>query len=144
MEHFKKSLKIRIALLALLALAAGTLMVFSLSGGGRGLPDFLRGYQLGFASALTGAAVFLVFWYGWMLQNPERLRLQYNKENDERMKAIQAKAGFPMLYITSVLMLLAGMAGAYWRPIVFYVLVLAGTLQLFASIMVIIVYSKRM
>lgn len=144
MGAYKQSLKIRIGLLALLALSAGGVTAFSLSGGGRALPGFIRGYQLGFASSLAGAAVALALWYGWLLQNPKRLQLEYHKEKDERMKAIKAKAGMPMIWVASVLMILAGMAGAYWSPVAFGVLVLAGTLQLFASIAVMAVYSKIM
>lgn len=144
MKRFKRSLKIRIGLLALLALTAGGVTAFSLCGGGQALPGFIRGFQLGFAAALTGAGACMAVWYSRLLTDPERLQLRYNKEMDERMKAIRAKAGMPMLNVTSLLMIVVGMVGSYWRPMTFCILVLAGTFQLLASMTVMAVYLKIM
>lgn len=145
MERFKRTLKIRMTLLAALEIAACGLMAYGFAGeAAKALDDFMLGFQAGISSGLAVAALILLVWYGRILLDPRRLRLQYNKEMDERMRAINAKAGMPILWVTSVLMILAGMAGGYWHPMIFYALIPAGALQLAASITVIAVYSKIM
>ncbi len=145
MEEYKRTLKCRMVLLGLLAAACCVLLGYSLSGAAaHRLPDFQRGFQTGVACGMGGVSVVWVVWYVWVLRDPKRLRLQYNKEMDERMKAISAKAGMPMIWVTSVLMILAGMVGGYWHSMVFYTLVAAGTFQLIAAKAVVLVYCKLM
>ena len=49
----------------------------------------------------------------------KELKIQYNKENDERMKAIKAKAGMPMLLITSIVMIIVGVIAGYFNFTIF-------------------------
>ena len=120
MEAYRQTLKVRLALLAALEIAAFVLLAYSLDAeAARKLPDFLRGFQSGLASGIGIAALVFLVRFGWILQDPKRLRLQYIKETDERNKAIRAKAGMPLLWVTSVGMILAGMIGGYWNPMIF-------------------------
>ena len=143
MERYKRTLKFRMAMLGVLLIACCGLLAFSMESGGK-LPDFLRGFQAGVASGMCAAAVVWLVKFGRIIQDETRLRIQYNKETDERMKAINAKAGMPMIWVTSVLMILAGMVGGYWHPMIFYTLVTAGAFQLVASRIVALVYCKLM
>ena len=143
MEQFKRTLKFRMAMLGVLLIACCGLFAFSMESGER-LPDFLRGFQAGVASGMCAVAVIWLVKFGRVIQDETRLRIQYNKETDERMKAINAKAGMPLLWVTSVLMILVGMVGAYWEPMIFYTLVPAGVFQILASRIVALVYCRIM
>ena len=143
MEAYKHTLKIRMTLLAGLVTACCGLLAYSMNEAAvQNLPDFLRGFQTGAASGMGIAALVWLIKYGQVLRDPKRLQLQYIKETDERLKAINARAGMPLIWITSVVLILAGMVGGYWHPMIFYSLIPAGALQLVASRAVALVYGK--
>jgi len=70
--------------------------------------------------------------------------LEFNKENDERLKAIKAKAGLPMVLVTSVLMIIAGVIAAYFNATVFIVLIVAAVCQMMISGIVKLIYMRKM
>lgn len=73
----------------------------------------------------------------------KNIKLLFNKENDERMKAIKYKAGIPMLLITSVLMIIAAVIIGYFNVTAFYTMIAASLCQLVLSCIVKFVYIKR-
>ena len=73
-----------------------------------------------------------------------RLRMLYNKEHDERMKAIRSKAGMPLIAVTSVLLIIAAIIAGYINITVFYTLIIAVATQLSVSAVVKLYCMKTM
>ena len=145
MEHFRKNLKIRIALFGVIILIFVGILLYNQFGASAALKDSLAiSFQCGFSAA---GALVLVFWmmkYRAALKDEAKLRLLYNEENDERMKAIRAKAGVPMVLILSLTLVLAGMIIGYWNETVFVVLIGVALFQLLVSLGVKIIYRNKM
>ena len=58
------------------------------------------------------------------------------------MKAIRAKAGMPMILISSVVMVIVGIIIGYSNTVVFYTLIAAAALQLMIACITKFVYTK--
>ena len=82
--------------------------------------------------------------YRAALKDEAKLRLLYNQENDERMQAIRAKAGIPMVLILSLALVLGGMVIGYWNETVFVVLIGVALFQLLVSLCVKVYYRNKM
>jgi hypothetical protein len=78
------------------------------------------------------------------IKDERKLKMAYNRENDERMKAIRAKAGMPMLLITSVMMVIAAIIAGYFNIVVFYTLTAAAMMQLLLGVSVKLYHMKTM
>lgn len=76
------------------------------------------------------------------LKNESKLIAAYNAEHDERLAAIRAKSGQPIIIYTSELMILAGMIVSV--PAASQALFMAAFVQLLISCIVKLVYSKIM
>lgn len=72
------------------------------------------------------------------------MKEEYNQDQDERLKAIRAKAGLPFTIFTSVTMLIAGSVIGYFNMTVFYALTGAALLQILASGMMKLYYKQTM
>ena len=144
MEQFKKKLKLRILLFGFLVLFCIVIILINQFGTVISFTESLAfSFQRGFSA--SGALV-LVFWmmkYRAALKDEAKLRLLYNEENDERMKAIRAKAGVPMVLILSMTLILAGMIISYWSATVFVVLICVALFQLLASLVVKLYYKNK-
>jgi hypothetical protein len=101
-------------------------------------------FQCGLSAAGSLVLVYLLFQYRSALSDDLKLRALYNKENDERMKAIRTKAGVPMTMILSMILVLAGIIIGYFDETVFFVLICVAIFQLFASAAVKFYYMKKM
>lgn len=101
-----------------------------------------------FQSGLTAAGGILAFlWiiqYSKVLHDETLLKLQYNQENDERMKTIRAKAGMPMLLISSAIIIIVAIIAGYFNTIVFYTLIIVAVSQMVLGCAVKFVYMKKM
>ena len=145
MERYKKAIVVRICLLSLLALAAAGLGVFDVFCAEAEIKaSEVFGFQCGIGMGMGVLALIGILRYSRILRDEKALRMQYNRENDERMRAIRARAGMPMLLITSVIMLLAGMVAGYVNITAFYALVLAAAGQLIAACAVKLICMKTM
>lgn len=144
MEIYKKKLKKRILFLALFILLAVIihLGIYNLS-----LinpkANCIFEFQSGIITGLGAIACILIARYRTILQDEKKLRLQYNKENDERYKTIQRKAGMPMLLLTSALMTIAGIIVGYFNITIFFTLIIAALCQVIIGCIVKIVYMKK-
>jgi len=101
-------------------------------------------FQVGFAAS---GCIILAIWllkYRRALSDEGKLRLLYNQENDERMKAIRAKAGVPMVLILSLALVLGGMVIGYWNETIFAVLIGVALFQLTACMLVKFYYMQKM
>lgn len=144
MDDYKKKLKIRIALLSIPAIIAVSLGVFDVFWAMAEMKNsFIFGFQSGAASALGVLSLYLIMKYRQILCDEQKMKMQFNKENDERLKAIRAKAGLPLILITSVTMIIVGVIGGYFNLVVFYSLT-AALCQLTIAIIVKRVYMKKM
>lgn len=145
MELFKKKLKTRIILLCAVLLVFVAILLYNQFGASEALKDSLAfSFQCGFSAAGSFALVFWLMKYRSALKDEAKLRLLYNEEKDERMSAIRAKAGIPMVLILSILLVLAGMIIGYWNETVFVVLIGVALFQLFTSAAVKFYYMRRM
>ena len=123
MEKYKKTVITRIILLGVLvAIGIGT-GLFDVFWAQEHLDSFLFSFQCGSSVAMSLVAAIWLCRYRIILRDETKLQLQYNKENDERMKTIKAKAGLPVVLILSVILILVGMVVGYFNLSIFYTLV---------------------
>lgn len=145
MEKYKKIVAIRICFLtigALFAVGLGIFNVFFATSEIKASEVF--GFQCGLAVGLGFLAIILIMRYSKALRNDKALQIQYNKENDERMKTIRAKAGMPMLLISSILMIGVGLLISYSNFVAFYTLIAAAIVQMVMACMVKFIYTRLM
>ena len=142
MENYKKTLKIRIALLAAILLLAAGMGVYDVFWAQAESVAF--DFQCGLVMGIGAGALVLIIRYRRMMADERRLQMFFNAENDERRKAIQAKAGLPMILVTSFLMMLAGSFIGYFNVVVFYTLFVAAMCQLLLAVAVKLIYLRRM
>ena len=145
MEQYRNKLLTRIILLIALILVFVGILLYNQFFATEALKNSLSfSFQCGFSAA---GALVLVFWLSKYMRarvNEPALRKLYNQENDERMKAIRAKAGVPMVLILSLALVLGGMVIGYWDETVFVVLIGVALFQLTAAMLVKFYYMKTM
>lgn len=149
MEKYRKIVRIKMILLALLALTAVALGIYNVffesdpgaSGFSAGM---LSGFRTGMAIGIGGFALIQMIGLGKAIRDEKKLKELYNKEHDERLRAIRAKAGMPILLITSVLMLIAALIAGPLSVPIFYTLLIASSAQLLISLVVKMYYMKIM
>ena len=98
------------------------------------LPEGLRdtdaaAFRSGFAYGMIGALTAVLVRGAQTLRNTEKLRQAWVRQHDERMIAIRARAGMPMLLYASVAMLLAACVVSYTNETAFKTLCVAGLAQ---------------
>ena len=144
MEKYKKTLTKRIYALTLVVLIAVALGVFDAFFATAEIKSsVIFSFQCGLTSALGVLSLALIARYKMALSDEKSIKLLFNKENDERMKAIKYKAGIPMLLVTSVLMIISAVIIGYFNVTAFYTLIAASLCQLVLSCIVKFVYIKR-
>lgn len=79
-----------------------------------------------------------------VINDDKKLKMLYNQEHDERLKTIRARAGMPMLLITSTTMLIAAMIAGYFNVVVFNTLIITAIVQLSIGAFVKLYYLKTM
>lgn len=145
MEQFRKKIKIRMRLISVVLLVFLGILLYNQFAAGDALKESLVfSFQCGLS---VSGSLILVFWLvknRRTLSDEAKLRLLYNQENDERMSAIRAKAGIPMVLILSLTLVLAGMVIGYFNKIVFEVLIGVALFQLFCSMLVKLYFMKKM
>jgi len=144
MDKYKKVLKRRIALLTIPVLLAVGLGIYDVFFASEVIKDsFIFGFQCGASIALGIMSATLIIYYRRILADDKKLKLQYNKENDERLKTIRAKAGMPMLLITSIGMIVAGIVAGYFNPTIFITLVAAAIAQMLIGAVIKQIYLRK-
>lgn len=145
MDQFRKKLKNRIILICAVLLLFVMILLYNQFGASDALKNSLAfSFQCGFSAAGSLVLVFLLAKYRAALKNETKLQLLYNEEKDERMSAIRAKAGVPMVLILSMALLLGGMVIGYWNETVFIVLICAAMFQLLVCLGVKMYYKIKM
>jgi hypothetical protein len=125
MEQYKKSLKMRIAVLSVSIAALITLLILNESGtlravGANEFSEFLRGFQTGILFSVCIIFGYLIGRCIWILNNKEKLKAAYYTENDERHKLIMMKIGGNAMYVCTVAILIGGIVAGYFNEIVFF------------------------
>ena len=145
MEQFRKKIKTRMILISIVLLVFVAILLYNQFGASEALKDSLAfSFQCGLSA--SGSLV-LVFWLvknRRALADEAKLRLLYNQENDERMSAIRAKAGIPMVLILSMALVLGGMIIGYFNETVFVILIGVALFQLLVSLGVKLYYKMKM
>ena len=137
MEKYRKSVIMRITLLSAVVLAAVALGVYDVFFASEAAKEsYIFGFQVGATTALGMISAVLIVRLRALLRDEQKLRLQYNKENDERYRAIRAKAGMPMLLISSVGMIAAGIVAGYYSKTVFVTLIAAAMCQMLVGVVI--------
>lgn len=145
MEKYKKTLKARIGLLTLLALVGVALSIYDVFFTSDNTKNsFVFGFQTGLSVALGIMAMIAVVLYRDIMTNETKMQQQYNRENDERLKAVKAKAGLPMLLVTSVGIIIAGIFVGYYDQTAFIALIVAATCQLLFAVITKQIYMRKM
>ena len=144
MEKYKQVLKIRIVLLTilvLLVLGLGIYDVFFANEATR--ESFIFSFQCGTSIAVGLISAVLIIRFKQALKDDAKLKVQYNKENDERLKAIRAKAGIPILLFTSVGMIVAGIIAGYFNSTIFITLIIAASFQMLIGVIIKQIYLRK-
>lgn len=145
MDNYRKTISARILLLSITVAFAVTLGIYDVFLVSPKFKDsFIFGFQCGAVTACGLMAAILIFRYRITLKNEKKLKLEFNKENDERRKAIRAKAGLPIILVTSVLMIIAGVIAAYFNSAIFIALIVAAICQMMISGIVKMIYMRKM
>ena len=145
MEQFRKKIKARMLLISIVLLVFVAILLYNQFGASDALKDSLAfSFQCGLSA--SGSLV-LVFWLvknRRALADETKLRALMNQENDERMSAIRAKAGIPMVLILSMALVIGGMIIGYFNETVFVILIGVALFQLLVSLLVKLYYMKTM
>ncbi len=145
MDKYKKIIIIRVFLLSVLALLAVGLGIYDVFWAAAEVKSSgIFEFQCGITTALGILALVMIIRYRKALRSEKELQIQYNKENDERMKAIRAKAGMPMILIFSAVIIIAGILIGYSNTVVFYTLIAIAGLQLVFAGITKFIYTKKM
>ncbi|MDE5860919.1 MAG: hypothetical protein K2H28_01865 [Ruminococcus sp.] len=145
MEKYRKNLILRIFLLSFVVLLATGLGIFNVFGTNEIIKEnVIFDFQCGFITGLGLVSVILIIRYSKAVKDSDKLKILFNKENDERLKYIKSKSGMPMLLITSVIMIFSGTIFGYFNTTVFYTLIVASMCQLLIAGIVKMVYMKKM
>ena len=141
-EAYRKSILRRVRVMELLVIAYAVVMIaIHTFWGGRGdavaelfaWDAMVEGFMWGAVTAVVACFALVVPRYVKALNDEQALRRLWNKEHDERMQAIKARAGAPMLLYTSVAMIAVALLIGHWNMIASMTLLLAGTIQIVVS-----------
>jgi hypothetical protein len=145
MEQYRKKLKLRMLFMSIAILFCVVILLINQIGMiDTDIETIAISFQMGLATSGIIILAITMFKYRRALSDEEKLRLLYNQENDERMKAIRAKAGVPMVLLLSMALVLAGMVIGYWSETIFVVLICVALFQLTVCILVKMYYKIKM
>lgn len=150
MEQYKKTIKRRLVLCVLLAIITLALLAYLFLAIAANHNDssktaadgFLAGFPCGICLGIFILSIAVIFRSWFMLRDEKKLRLGYNRDNDERMKLIRAKAGYPFSVVTAVIMIIAGLLLSRVNMTVSLTAIACACGQLFVSLLFKAVYSK--
>lgn len=139
-EAYKRSIRRRMNVMATLCVAYGAILIaeHALWEGSGAMEEFAwSGVAAGFAGGALTAMVLcfalLMPRYRKALRDEQALRRLWNSEHDERLRAIRARAGAPMILCTSFAMVAVGLLIGPWNMTVAMTLLLAGAAQILVS-----------
>jgi len=145
MKEYNKTIKARILLLSIPIICAAIFSIYDVFWASTEIKESsIFGFQAGIIISMGLIAVITVIRYRALLNDDKKLLLQFNRENDERIKAIKAKAGIPMLPLVSTLVIIAGVIAGYFDTLIFMTLIAVAAFQMTICAIVKVVYMKKM
>lgn len=145
MKEYKKTIKARILLLNIPVIFAAIFGAYNVFLTGHEFKETaVYGFQAGIITSLGLCSIIIVIRYRQLLNDEKKLLLHYNRENDERIKAIKAKAGIPMLPLVSIIIIIAGVIAGYYDTLIFMTLIAVATFQMTICAIVKVIYMKKM
>ena len=145
MEQYRKTIRIRCWLWMLMIAVALGQMVYGYFFVDKTLQSsIVFGFQAGFATGIAAVGVMRLIRYRKVLGSDKLLQAEYNEEHDERMQYIRAKAGMPMMLVTSCALVIAGIIAGYFNVIVFWTLTGAAMFQLAVGSVTKMYYMRKM
>jgi hypothetical protein len=145
MEQFRKKLKTRISWLSVLSVTTALMGVYDVFFASEALKNMtVFEFQGGVLAAICILSSINIIKYSKLLKDDNKLKLECNKENDERFKTIKSKAGIPIVPVFSVLMIMSGIMAGYFNITIFYTLIIVAMCQMLISGVVKLIYMKRM
>ncbi|NLO86580.1 MAG: hypothetical protein GX096_14315 [Clostridiales bacterium] len=143
MNAYTKKIKYRIGLLVLMICASIGLSVYDALIDTTALKGSI-GYDFscGVMMAFGLLSLVMLVRYTRLLRNEDLLQKEYNKESDERMKSIRAKAGIPILLVLAILIMFAGIVASYFSETICITLMVIGIIELLVSCFVKIYHIK--
>lgn len=147
MEKYKKKLEKRMKWLSVAAIILIILITLNVVFANQ--LQVLTGQEQMHISGLIPLLAATVIWfsnYKRIVKNDKLLKLEYNKANDERTKAIMAKAGLPIILYTSLVIILVGVIALNVQNgfAVGVTLYIVGMAQIIVAIIVKFIYMKKM
>lgn len=141
MEKFKGRIKGRIVMFSGMSLIAVLLGIYNslyLSNLSKETMSdgIVLGFQFGLILGIGMLSLIQMIKLSTVIKDEKKLKILYNKEQDERMKAIRSRAGMPMLMVTSILILAAAIIAGYYNITVFYTLIITAIIQLTIGVIV--------
>ena len=137
--------------MAALAVAYSIVMIaeHTLWAGGGAAEEFAwSGVAAGFAggafTAMILCFVVLMPRYGKALRDEQALRRLWNREHDERSRAIRTRVGAPMILYTSFAMVAVGLLIGPWNTIAAMTLLLAATAQILITAIAKLICTRTM
>ncbi|MDN5341607.1 MAG: hypothetical protein PWP28_482 [Oceanotoga sp.] len=98
--------------------------------------NFINSFQFGLMFGLEMLAIINLIKLNKVVKSDKKLKLLYNKENDERLKLIRSKAGMPLLLINSVIMIISGIILGYFNTIIFLTLIITAGIQMLIGLFI--------
>lgn len=145
MKEYKKTIKARILLLNIPVLFAAIFGAYNVFMTGQEFKETaVFGFQAGIITSLGLFAIIIVIGYRQLLNDEKKLLLHYNRENDERIKAIKAKAGIPMVPLVSIIVIIVGVIAGYFNTLIFMTLIAVAAFQMTICAIVKAIYMKKM
>lgn len=145
MEQFRKKLQLRILWLSALSLITALVGVYDVFFASETLKNMtVFEFQGGVLAAICILSSLNIIKYNKILKDDNKLKLECNKENDERFKAIKSKAGLPIVLVLSILMIISGIIAGYFNITIFYTLIIVAICQILISGFIKLIYMKRM
>ena len=132
-EAYRKTIRRRVRVMTVLGVGYGVGMIVT-HVMGQSASTYAGNFLLGAMAMLVTCFVLLMPRYTRALRDEQALRRLWNQEHDERLQAIKARAGVPMLLYTSLAMIGAGLFISPWSMTVCLTLLIAATTQLMVSL----------
>lgn len=140
LEAYRKKVQRRLVWMCVLAVAFAVLTAIASKLGSGFTSDYLWGMGMGGGFV----ALFVLFQQGKSLQDDQKLRKLYIMEHDERMRAIRAKAGQPIVAYLSVGMAAAAVIASCFNLTVAATLAITALVQVAVCLVVKFICMKRM
>lgn len=137
-EVYRRAIRRRVLVMAVLVVAYAAAMI-AVHTVWRGQQDAslwdgaVEGFVWGAVTAVVACLALMAPRYMKALRDEQALRRLWNKEHDERMRAIKARAGAPMVLYTSGAMIAVALLVSHWNMTATLTLLLAATVQVVIS-----------